>query len=1082
MPLSRLAGHVTPVLLAAEGVLAESALAPAMLLESADLLRALPWGVGLLAASAVALGLWSRRSPGGAGSSGEPGEGRPAVPSGDLLRRNRELEALAAVAATIARGADLATTANETLGIACSLAGVQSGAVHRLDSRSQTLVLVAQRGLTPEEADVLRQRPVVGSFLGRAVLTGAVDVTSLEATPPAEPRLRELARHRGHRMQVAVPIPVKDEVWGVLSLVAGEAREVPGGEVEILKSVARQVGVALERATLLEEAAARHQRLESLARLGLQLTATLSLGEVAEATTRAVVEIVAGAAARLWLIEEGRLVVRAEAGVRNPESLGLPTTLDLGEGLPGLVARTREAAVTEDIAGDPRLVNIPWLLSEGFVAEACVPLVARERLLGVLAIFSRLPGQLGASEVDMLGVFASHAATAIENARLFAEAQQRAAEYRALFEVGRLIGSTLHVEQVLDMIAERCRALMGVRAAGIFRMDETQGGLVYDRGAGLSPEFIRGLRIRPGEGTTGRAFAQGVPIWSADLFADPAISLDEANRALVAREGYRATLSVPIVIKGRPHGALAVYWWEPHVPTAAETEVLSALAAQAAIALDNARLFEAAEMRAARLLILARLGQVVSSSLDTDEVLGAIAHAAAELMSTPAVLLWVADEAARTVELRAFSDPGLAADFTVLRVSFDEGAVGWVATHRQPFQAPDIFADHRFIGREWWQAHGLRSFLAVPVLHEGVLLGVLALHGREPFTLGPDEGDLLDSFVAQAAAAIRNARLHAETRRRLEETRALLEVSEILNSPLKPRQLLKQACITIARVCQVDRCTIERWEGDRVVPLMSQFADGRKDPAQWAAFASMASYPPREVPAHALAIETRRPVVIQDAEHTDLIPREWVETYGHKSWLCVPLIRRDEVIGVLNLDNCEREGGFAPWQADLAMAVAGQLALAIENAELAEQTRARLEDLSVLHELSRAVTGQLDQAGLLDAVRQQVARVLNVSHVLILLHDETRDEMEAVLRVRDGIRIDGEPRWYPARGAGLTSVIMATGSPVRTDDYAGECARRGVAALMGVVGRPHWLGAPMTAGDRVLGVLALGSPERPFTE
>ncbi|MEK7838321.1 MAG: GAF domain-containing protein, partial [candidate division NC10 bacterium] len=176
---------------------------------------------------------------------------------------------------------------------------------------------------------------------------------------------------------------------------------------------------------------------------------------------------------------------------------------------------------------------------------------------------------------------------------------------------------------------------------------------------------------------------------------------------------------------------------------------------------------------------------------------------------------------------RAFSDPALAADFPVARASFDQGAVGWVATHRQPFQAPDIFADHRFIGREWWQAHGLRSFLAVPVLHEGVLLGVLALHGREPFTLGPDEGDLLDSFVAQAAAAIRNARLHAETRRRLEETRALLEVSEILNSPLKPRQLLKQACMTIARVCGADRCNIERLEGGRFFPVMSQFDDGR---------------------------------------------------------------------------------------------------------------------------------------------------------------------------------------------------------------------------------------------------------------
>src|SRR6266446_3783681 len=105
-----------------------------------------------------------------------------------------------------------------------------------------------------------------------------------------------------------------------------------------------------------------------------------------------------------------------------------------------------------------------------------------------------------------------------------------------------------------------------------------------------------------------------------------------------------------------------------------------------------------------------------------------------------------------------------------------------------------------------------------------------ASRASSAFRLEPDERELIESFVAQAAVAIRNAGLYATTSQRLEQTRALLEVAEILNSTLEPRRMLKQVAQKIAQVCRVDRCSIERWEGDRVIPLMSQFADGRREP------------------------------------------------------------------------------------------------------------------------------------------------------------------------------------------------------------------------------------------------------------
>jgi PAS domain S-box-containing protein len=185
----------------------------------------------------------------------------------------------------------------------------------------------------------------------------------------------------------------------------------------------------------------------------------------------------------------------------------------------------------------------------------------------------------------------------------------------------------------------------------------------------------------------------------------------------------------------------------------------------------------AADRRLARLRGLARLSGVIGASLDPDQVLSEIARAAAQLMEAPAVGLWVADETARTLEPRAFSDERLAASYTRRRIGFDEGLPGWVATHRQALVVPDVFADGRILAVDWFRQHGLRSAYVVPIVHQGQLLGVLALNGRAPFDLDPEDRELLESFVGQAALAIRNARLYAEARGARDFLRSIAEHS-----------------------------------------------------------------------------------------------------------------------------------------------------------------------------------------------------------------------------------------------------------------------------------------------------------------
>jgi len=170
--------------------------------------------------------------------------------------------------------------------------------------------------------------------------------------------------------------------------------------------------------------------------------------------------------------------------------------------------------------------------------------------------------------------------------------------------------------------------------------------------------------------------------------------------------------------------------------------------------------------------LLTGLNRLISASLDMDDVLKAIARAAATLMGAVVASFWVADEESKTLELRAFSNEVMGAGQTFRRAKFGEGSAGWVAANRQPMRADDAFTDGRVGGLDWYRQHGLTSTYTTPVIADGQVVAVLSLNGRRPFRFSAYDYSLLDGLVAQAAAAIRNARLFAAERSASQAARA----------------------------------------------------------------------------------------------------------------------------------------------------------------------------------------------------------------------------------------------------------------------------------------------------------------------
>jgi GAF domain-containing protein/CheY-like chemotaxis protein len=880
------------------------------------------WAISLAAALAGAVGIAAvSASERGeeAPESRRPPDARPpvkpaaavAVPETPNRRQSRELEVLHAVVVATGSGDDLVLTAERTLEVVCDVAEINFGGVFRFDRATQTLGLIAHRGLEPVDVERLRLRTLDASHVGEVIRTGHAIITDLTASRVLTPDVVERVREGGYRTQLALPIPVNGETWGVMALITKDVRSFDADELTLLEAVAHQVGQVVARASLLAESRETSRRLEALARLAQTLTATLSPDEVFQRVVDAAVELFGSSAAQLWLVEEDgeHVVLHAAAGVdARPEGF---QRVRVGEGLIGTVVSRREPLAVVDALNDPRARNVEPTRAAGVVSVGIVPLLIGQKVLGALAIGVRARHQPTAEEMQLLGSLASHAANAINNAQLYREATRQARRMSGLADLGRLLSETLDPDLVAQRVADSVCLLLGAHSSALYRLDAESGALVAftasgEAGVGLS----RGTVFPRGHAVVGLAVEVRGPVATPNVLKDPRFTFTAEMRAVIERVGNRSTLGVPLRIGERVIGALGVGDYVGRRFDDDEIRLAEAFADQAALALENARLYTEATRRRLEAEELARLARTLTESLDPRDVGERIVKSVLPLFQTRS---------------------------SVLRLLQADGSL-------------------------------------VTLAREGHL---------------------------QEAS----------------------EVGAVLPAGIGPS----------------GRATAE----GRAVASSDVFSD---------------------------------PAIAMTAEVAETMRRA-----GDAAVLAVPLRARGRTIGTLSLGDVSGRV-FSDAESGVLQVFGDQAALALENAQLYEQNRRQVDELSVLLELSRAVTGQLDRTALLQAIHAQALRILGAANATIVLRDQERGDLEVVLRVVDGVPDIRTPLRYPARGVGLMSVVLETGRAVRTDGYHDECVRRGVTPIDTVPGAQYWLGVPMTTGETVIGMLALHRPTRAFVE
>ena len=332
---------------------------------------------------------------------------------------------------------------------------------------------------------------------------------------------------------------------------------------------------------------------------------------------------------------------------------------------------------------------------------------------------------------------------------------------------------------------------------------------------------------------------------------------------------------------------------------------------------------------------LVRLSGVVGSSLDLDRALRAIGDVAVELLEVPGVFFWMSDGAQQRLDLRLVVPAALGTGYPMMTVPFGERVVGWVACERRVLHVPDVFADPRIVSRDWWKLHGFTSALAVPIIVDDGVVGVLFLVASAPFR--PGSRALAEALAFYAAAALRNAAVFARSEARRQAAEALAEVGRLLSQTLDPETVGQRVAESVCRLLDARSAIIYRLAGDGslVAETISSAAE----------FPWMLRVPSGDGIA-GLALSERQAVATPDMLadprlQYDEPQRETFQQATHRALLAVPLVAQGREFGVVAVgDHTGRR--FSADDIRLTQAFADQAAIAMHNARLfADEQAAR---------------------------------------------------------------------------------------------------------------------------------------------
>ena len=553
-------------------------------------------------------------------------------------------------------------------------------------------------------------------------------------------------------------IPLPGYGWLALGTLLGR-RRFRSEDLHFLEALAAQAATALGRVQLVADLQRRLTQLETLRFIAQAASYSVEFDDLLELihaqTSRVMDATNFYIALRAPETRTLRFAIYVENGERSYPDDEWPDT----EGLSGVIVQTGQPLVTTDYLSECARRNIQPSGKPG-KAWMGMPLISRDQVIGVMNVSSFDPEVTYSEEqVELFRAIADQAAGVLDKVRLYREMEERAHELETLNEVGSAISSTLELEAVLNLIVQKAVELIRAEGGSLFLLDEETGEMVFHV-ASLS-ELI-GMRLPKGAGIVGQVAEQGRPIIVDDVRRDGRWFSGVQEKSGVVT---RSLIAVPMSSRGRLIGVLELINRRDGKPfNAQDRDLLMAFAANAAVAIENARLFTMTDQALARrveeLSTMQRIDRELNVTLDYRKVMDITLEWALKVTGADIGLLAAVvetEEGERGLHFlanRGYPDE-LVSAHSERPWPIHRGLIGRVARTGKAELVEEVSQDPDYVS----SVPGMTTQLTVPILREQRIVGAIALESSQPGRFAQEAVDFVTRLADHAAIAMENARL-----------------------------------------------------------------------------------------------------------------------------------------------------------------------------------------------------------------------------------------------------------------------------------------------------------------------------------